>query len=149
MIPHGSNRRTRHGFAMLTALALVALVAVAMAAALSVFRLDLRRTAGTVDDAQLRQLLLAGQRAARDRLPRDAGAVPTIEQPVALPAPLAAEGAVTLRLRRGASRDTADVGVEARLGNRTATQTLHYERRPVDWSLVSADLAPTARTRAP
>jgi hypothetical protein len=134
---------------MLTALALVALVAVAIAAALSVFRLDLRRTAGAVDDAQLRQLLLAGQRAVRDRLPRDAGAVPTIEQPMALPPPLAAEGAVRLHLRPGAARDTADAGIEARLGNRTATQTLRYERGPTGWSLVSADPAPPARTRVP
>jgi hypothetical protein len=64
-------------------------VGVAMAAAGAVFRLDLRRTAAAVQDAQLRQLLVAGERAAREALPvagAGAGAVAESESPRRAPA---------------------------------------------------------------
>ena len=92
---HG-RRCPRRGFAMIVAVALVALVAVALGAVMSLFRLDLDRTANALEQAQLRQMLLAGERAARGQLetvtanPQGAqGPAPVV---VALPAALVADG---------------------------------------------------------
>ena len=134
--------RQRRGLAMLTAIALIALVGVAMAAAGAVFRLDLRRTAASVQDAQLRQLLVAGERAAREALPAagaGAGAVTESDHPVALPPALAARGAsLTVRFEPGQKDADATATVEAALEGRVASQTLHYERGPAGWRLASA-----------
>jgi hypothetical protein len=128
---------------MLTAIALVALVGVAMAAAASVFGLDLRRTAAVVGDAQLRQLLVAGERAARQNLPMDAAAaVGGFDGAVPLPPALAERGA-TLALRvapADPSAAAAEATVEAALAGRVARQTLRYERGPAGWRLAAAEL---------
>jgi len=129
----------RRGFAMLTAITLVALVGVAMAAAGSVFRLDLRRTAAVTQDAQLRQLLIAGERAARDKLPATPGPVAPSEGAVPLPPALASRGA-TLSVRIGAGPNDAEAAatVGAALAGRVVTQTLTYQRGPAGWRLASA-----------
>jgi hypothetical protein len=143
--PHCDAR----GFATLTAIALVALVAVAMAAAAAVFRLDVRRTAAAVDDAQLRQMLLAGERAARARLDARAGApAAAAGEAVALPPPLAAAGA-TLRISIAPDAAGAAATVEAALAGRAAAQTLRYERGPGGWRLASAELTRHAPGPAP
>ena len=142
MNPTPRRSRQRRGFAMLTAIALIALVGVAMAAAAAVFRLDLRRTAAAVRDAQLRQLLVAGERAARETLPAG-GAVTQSNQSVALPPAVAARGAsLAVRFDPGQKDGDATATVEAALEGRAATQTLHYERGPAGWRLASAALNP-------
>ena len=133
------NRR-RRGFAVLTAIVLTALVAVAMTAALSVFRANVRRTAAALDDAQLRQLLLAGERVARQRLaapPAPAGQ----GGPVELPPSLSQDGA-TLRVDAAgpATERAAVFRVIVTLGGRRASQTLQYEAGAGGWALVHADL---------
>ena len=138
--------RQRRGLAMLTAIALIALVGVAMAAAGAVFRLDLRRTAASVQDAQLRQLLVAGERAAREALPAagaGAGAVTESNHPVALPPALAARGeSLVVRFGPRKKDGEATATVEAALEGRVASQTLLYERGPGGWRLASAALNP-------
>ena len=139
------TRNDRRGFAMLTAIALVALVGVAMAAVLALVQLDLRRTADALVEAQLRQMLLAGERAARERLdatgtdgPRAAEAAPA-----SLPAALAADGGaleVTLTSATPAAGKEVEVTVRARLGERSAAQTLRYEHTPEGWRPRSATL---------
>ena len=133
---------SRRGFAMLTAIALVALVAVAMAAAASVFRLDLRRTVTGAEDAQLRQLLFAGERIARAKLPREDGKVESAAGPVQLPPALAAQGA-SMNVGVAPKADNADAAVatvEATLGGRAAAQTLRYERGPGGWRLAGVEI---------
>jgi len=141
-MPRRTPRRPRHrrGLAMLTAIALIALVGMAMAAAGAVFHLDLRRTAAAVQDAQLRQLLVAGERAAREALPAaGAGAVTDADHPVALPPALAARGAsLVVRFDPGKKPGDATATVEAALEGRVMSQTLHYERGPAGWRLASA-----------
>ena len=133
------RRRHRHprGFAMLAAIAMVGLVAVAMAAAASIFRLDLRRTADSLHDAQARQLLLAGERAVRARL---GNGVPTGDDfDVQLPVALRAEGAVLhARLTRAGAEDTVEATVESTLAGRMTRQTLRYRRGSAGWQIVSA-----------
>jgi hypothetical protein len=123
---------------MLTAIALIALVGVAMGAAASVFKLDLRRTAAVLEDTQLRQLLVAGERAARDKLPA-AGAVAESNGPVPLPPPLAARGAsLAVHVSGGQTETEATATVEAALEGRVMSQILHYERGPAGWRLLAA-----------
>jgi hypothetical protein len=135
-------RQCEHrGFAMLTAIALVAVVGVAMAAAASVFRLDLRRTAAVVEDTQLRQLLIAGERAARAKLPAAPAAITASDDLVSLPPSLATRGAsLTVRLAPGGAEGTATATVEAALAGRVMKQTLSYERGPAGWRLAAAGL---------
>lgn len=136
---------------MLTAIALVALVAVAMAAVGSMFRLNLRRTGEALADAQLRQLLIAGERAARERLAsaKASDAVPSnavraFDHSVPLPAPLAAAGgSLKLRIQPARGDNTAatvEATVEAALEGRSLSQALRYERGPAGWTLAAAEL---------
>ena len=131
----------RRGMAMLIAVALVSLVGMAIAAVLALVRLELTRTADTLEDAQLRQMLLAGETAAREKLSAMTGDVPKAgeEVSVPLPAALAADGAA-LHLRIAAGPDagtltTREVVVEATVGRRTLGQRLNYERDGGDWRL--------------
>jgi hypothetical protein len=136
-----TRTHTRRGFAMLTAIALIGLVAVAMAAAAAVFRLDLRRTTAVMEDAQLRQLLVAGERAAREKLPAAPGPVSASEAPVSLPPALTTRGAtLAVHLSKGPEGDDAIATVEAALAGRVATQTLTYQRGPAGWRVASATL---------
>jgi hypothetical protein len=139
------GRRRRCGaFAMIVAVALVALVALALGAVLSLFRLDLNRTADALEQAQLRQMLLAGQREARGQLESArAGAQPVA---LALPASLSAQGGA---LEFGVAPEkgpdgaaAAEVTVRAALGRRTMTQTLGYEKGPQGWRVTRATLSP-------
>jgi hypothetical protein len=136
----------RRGFAMLTAVALVALVAMALAAVLALVRLDLGRTADALDEAQLRQMLLAGEHAARERLDAAGEAAPRTDEavPISLPPALAADGgAVDVTVLPRASRAAAEVvevTVRARLGEKAASQTLRYERTSRGWRATAAAL---------
>ena len=137
------SRRSRRGFAVLTAIVLTALVAVAIAAALSVFRTNLSRTAAVASDAQLRQLLLAGERVARARLasPADgAGQGERVELPAALP-----QDGATLHIDAVGPRTegAAAFRVTATLSGRRASQTLRYENRAGGWALADAELEPS------
>ena len=143
----------RPAFAMIMAVALVALVALALGAVLSLFRLDLDRTARAVEQAQLRQMLLAGERAAREQLetapPDAANAAQGAPVSVPLPAALSANGAaLELKFAPVAGTDgapAAQVTVVATLERGTMTQTLGYEKGPQGWRLMRATLAPTGR----
>jgi len=146
MLRRTPRPRHRRGLAMLTAIALIALVGVAMAAAGAVFRIDLHRTAAAVQDAQLRQMLVVGERAAREALPAagaGAGAVTESNHPVALPPALAARGeSLVVRFGPRKKDGEATATVEAALEGRVASQTLLYERGPGGGRLASAALNP-------
>jgi len=132
----------RRGFAMLTAIALVALVSVAMAAAAAVFRLDVRRTASAAEEAELRELLMAGERIARERLASAGGDDPRAGmEAVPLPPSLAADGgSLRLIVTPGPASGTMQVIVEAAVPGRSMSQALRYERGPNGWGLGGAGL---------
>jgi Tfp pilus assembly protein PilX len=131
----------RRGFAALTALALIAIVGLGLAAMASLFAAETRRTGRHRDDAQLRQLMLAGEAAAREALARGGrqGDVP-------LPAELASAGT---RLTFAPAdepppppgADAARVRVTAVTGEgRVMSQVLGYARAGDGWTLRSAEL---------
>src|SRR4051812_1565563 len=58
---------SRRGFALITAVTLIGLVAMALAAVTLLFSANVRRTRDALADAQLRQLLLAGAQVATEQ----------------------------------------------------------------------------------
>ena len=138
----------RRGFAMIVAIALIGVVGLALASILSLSHLDLRRTSEAAQGAQLRQLLVAGERAARDRL--NAGDATGGVLSVSLPPALAADGgAMEVRVEPAVEAGApAVVTVEAKLGTAGLSQTLRYHRGAEEWKLVGAELhRPTATRR--
>ena len=125
------------GFATLTALGLVAIIGVGLAAMAAVFAGEVRRSARVRDDAQLRQLLLAGEVAARAAVARggDAGEVE-------LPGELKVRGAALALAAEGTDADgQRKLRVTARLaGERSMSQVLTYRGSGAEWTLHSAEL---------
>jgi hypothetical protein len=130
----------RRGFATLTAVALIALVAMALVATGSLFNAEFRRTQRATEEAQLRQLLLAGERAARDALAANAANEPGKPINVELPTSLTAGGA-RLSLTPAAtapSEGGMTVAVTARLSN-VLEQRLTFARRGEIWELTTVE----------
>jgi Zn-dependent alcohol dehydrogenase len=130
-------RSRRRGFAALTAIALIALVGFGLAAMAALFAAETRRTGRVREDAQLRQLLLAGEVAAREALSRGErrGAV-------ALPVELTTEGVRLTFAPAGepGERETR-CRVTARTGDgRVMSQRLTYEMTGASWTLRAAEL---------
>lgn len=125
------------GFAALTAIALIAIVGLGLAAMAALFAGETRRTGQQRDDAQLRQLLLAGEVAAREALTRG-----ELQGTVQLPADLATLGAELTFAPAGDPVDNETrIRVTARTGEgRVMSQTLGYVRADGRWSLRSAEL---------
>lgn len=150
----GNNRcRRGRGFATIIAVALIALIGVALAAMAAMARADFARTRQVQADTQIRQLLLAGESAARERLAAgDAGGKAVT---VDLPAVLKDDGTtLTLTLTRlappaGGGGVAARIEVRAEAGGYRRSQTVRYARRDAGagWSLVAAELGPLQRSR--
>jgi type II secretory pathway component PulK len=95
----------KRGFAMLVALTLIVLVGAVSAALATLLAADARRTRDEATQAQLRQLMFAGEVTAREMLDQQSSGNQQID--VSLPAELARDGAmVKVRLIQngGASR---------------------------------------------
>lgn len=139
-------RRPARGFAMLTALAAVAIVAASLLAIGALLVADARRTARAADEAQLRQLLLAGAAIAHDRARHWPDRPPAERSDVPLPPDLIAHGA-SLRIEAApdAAGERIEVHVSAARGGRTQRQVLHYRRQDGAWKLTGAGLEPTGR----
>lgn len=132
-----ASRRRSRGFAALTAIALIAIVGLGLAAMAALFAGETRRTGRQRDDAQLRQLLIAGEVAARDALARGER-----EGTVALPADLTSLGA---RLTFSPIGDPSDREAHVRVtastaDGRTMSQRLTYAATDGKWELRSAEL---------
>ena len=123
-------------FATITALALVGIVGVTLATLTAIFARDVKRSLRQHDDAQLRQLLIAGEIAARGSLGREA----TGEVAVALPDELqSAANSLALQRLDGNQADVIEVRVTARAGEgRSMRQTLKYAKDGDGWRLQSA-----------
>ena len=136
--PIASRRRHPRGFAALTAIALIAIVGLGLAAMASLFAGETRRTGRLRDDAQLRQLLIAGEVAARDALSRGER-----EGTVALPTDLTSLGARLTFSPIGEPVDgEAHVHVTAQAADgRTMSQRLTYAAAADGaWTLRGAEL---------
>jgi hypothetical protein len=138
---HYRRRSRRRGMAMLLALALVALAGAAAVAVTAAVTRDFQRTHREGDDAQLRQLLLAGAADVSARLQAGQGA--TEAWSVALPKELVDRGGT---LRVSPSRDPKDgeivLTVHAELSRRAREQELHFTRTDGRWRITSASIVP-------
>ena len=140
-LPHRSGRAGRkpRALATVTAVVLIGIAAVAFVALTAVVGHDLRRTARARGEAQLRQLLLAGEAAAGQALDTSAAG----PQVVPLPSALTAERASVSFTPDAPSGDSRTVAVTATFDGLSASQRLTYQRKQDRWVLVKAELQPT------
>jgi hypothetical protein len=132
--------RSRSGFAIVAAVVLIAMTGFAFVALAGLVRHDVRRTARARGEAQLRQLLLAGEAAAAGSHDA-AGKSP---QDVPLPAELSADGAKLSVTPGEVIGERRMMTVEASTDGVSASQQLSYQRREGRWVLVRAELSPTS-----
>lgn len=132
------SHKSRNGFALITAIALAGFVGVALAVVLMSFSAELKRTRSASDEAQLRQLLLAG---ASDAAARARG-WPEAAEPhrweVTLPDDLARLGAKVTSESQPSEAGLIQVRVNASLGGRRAAQTLRLAHTDKGWQTVAA-----------
>ena len=130
------HRVHRRGMALLMAVLMISIVAGSLAALTLAFAAQARRTTRHAQDAQLRQLLLAGQVAAQQTIGQSANGE------VSLPAELrSAGGSVRYETISGSGADEMQVRVVARVGEgRSMTQTLRFTRNADHWELRAAEL---------
>jgi hypothetical protein len=128
------RRHDRTGFATLTAVAIIGIVAVCFAAMAAMFATDLKRNARLTEEAQLRQLLIAGESVSR------AG---TVEKKtvVKLPEELTADG-MTLSIEPVEKAGNEQrFRITATASNaRSVSETLAYTRDGDHLTLRSAEL---------
>ena len=141
------RRRSRRGFGAFIAILLLLLVAATLPMIASVFAADAKRTRSQADDAQLRQMLIAGavfakgQATAEPQPEMHVSTRPAIIE-VPLPQELTdADAKLSCSLDR-VDADHAKATVRARLGKRSMEQTITFERRAADraWHAVVATL---------
>ena len=126
----------RRGFATATALTLLALVAVLLAAMGSSIGIEARRTRHAAVETQLRQLLLAGAAAAGE----ETAAAGTTSVP--LPSHLTDDTAsltINIVMRSPGERT---VTIDASVAARHARQVVRFALRDGGWDLVSASIDP-------
>lgn len=143
-----SDPRIR-GFATVAAVVLIGMASVAFLGMAALARHELVRTRRAAADAQLRQLLLAGQAASDARLSADAAPTPgavVIELPAVLAEP---GGRLTIHVQRGDSTDARRVEVLAAAEGWTASQSLNYTRDGARWRLAGAELSPSRYSAPP
>lgn len=132
--------RARSAFAAATAITLLALVGVVIASLATSFALDAKRTAAGADDAQLRQLLLAGAASAVDRLNHQQPTSPA-EWDVPLPSSLVdRQASLNASLSLAAEGDSATAIVNATFSGKTARQTLTFKRSAERWTIADASI---------
>jgi hypothetical protein len=128
--------RRNRAFAAITALALVGIVGVTLATLTAVFARDVKRSLRQQDEAQLRQLLIAGEIAARESLGQPGAG----ETAVTVPQELASAGISLTWERLGEIKNEGvEVRVIARVGDgRSLSQSLRYVKTEKGWQLQDA-----------
>jgi len=134
-----SNRTCsrRAGMALITAVTLLALVSVAVASIGMTFALSAKRTAAAQNEAQLRQLLLAGANAALAHLNTPASTQPAdrasqIDVPV--PAVLVG-GRVTVSFQQSSDTAALTAQVRATLATQDREEVLHLSHAGDRWQV--------------
>ncbi|MGD0464048.1 MAG: hypothetical protein ABSB74_16320 [Tepidisphaeraceae bacterium] len=126
------------GLAMVTAIFLVSLVTMTLTVLIAGVVGEARRTQMLSEDAQLRQLLLAGTEIARSQLPAEAQ---TGQLPVTLPNSLRQAGAaLTITIQSRQSPDDVQIEIEASLPRHRMTDRIHLTRATAEWQVVSSAL---------
>jgi hypothetical protein len=126
-------------FAMVTAIFLMSLVTMTLTVLIAGVFGDARRTQTLSEDAQLRQLLLAGTTIARSELPNSV--TQTGDLPVTLPNSLQQAGA-TLKITIQSIQSPADaiVEIEVSLPHHQMTDQVHLTQSNGHWEVISSSL---------
>jgi type II secretory pathway component PulK len=132
----GRRRLHRRGTALLMAVLMISIVGGSLAALTLAFAAQAKRTTRQAHDAQLRQLLFAGQVAAQQSIGQSKSGE------VALPPDLRSAGAsVRYETVQGDAADEMQFHIVASLGEgRSMTQTLRFARAGDRWELRAAEL---------
>jgi hypothetical protein len=134
---HNHSALRRRGIAMVMALIVMSLLVTTIALLAVAGSLQAKRTRMAMEDAQLRQLLVAGIAASQARL----NAAPGAEISVALPESLRQQGAaLTVRIEAGTSASERTVEIDASLPRHRMSQRAEFSMRGGSWQLVSAEL---------
>jgi hypothetical protein len=123
--------RRHHGMAMVMAIACVGLLTTALTVSGIMLTGESRRTNTAAEDAQLRQLLLAGEKVAQARLRSGWG----LADVVILDTPKTANATIVMRLV-----SPGTVEIEADLPKHRVSQRVQFAQENGDWQLVTADL---------
>ncbi|MGN6368823.1 MAG: hypothetical protein ACTHN5_11225 [Phycisphaerae bacterium] len=126
----GNNR----GTALMAAILMMVFIAAAVTAMTTVFTHEAKRTRLSIADAQLRQLLLAADPAAREELARNSS-----PHDLTLPIPVP-DATLTLHIETS-HNNAATIRATARLPQNTLTATTTYTRTGNSWSPDSTTLA--------
>jgi hypothetical protein len=128
-----ATRQRHRAFATFTAMTLLAIVAIVLET-LAVFTVkEARRTRDAADDAQLHALLVAGGEFARNAIPLNQTNID-----VSLPAELAP---AKLQLTRTTAPTSAvDFEIQAKVGDRSASELVHFVRNGDQWIVDRAEL---------
>lgn len=131
------------GFAAVTSIVLLGLVALALTAIASLTALEARRTHAEASRAQLRQLLLAGAADVQAHSLKWGDAAPTEDWRVSLPSDLSGDHALlACHCAAGAADGEARVTVDAALERDHASQVLQLRHDNGHWRIASAELQP-------
>jgi type II secretory pathway component PulK len=131
--PHRSDR----GLAMITAIMLISLAGIAMTVMGVAFNMQATRTHLQAEQAQIRQLLLAGAEETRERLEQGK----PVDGSITLPAYLAENGASLKLNSEGPTNGASTIEIEASLPGCRSTQEVKFAGTGSHWHLVSAELA--------
>ncbi|HEX8525087.1 MAG TPA: hypothetical protein VF669_22740 [Tepidisphaeraceae bacterium] len=122
---------SRSGFALFIAVTLLGLVAVTLVILATLVAADARKTRSAVTEAQLRQLLLAGEAIAQTRLSSGA----TVQGDVELPAELKTSGA-----KLTITGDAPKTRIEAQCAGKPAVQEIAFIKSGDAWTITSVQL---------
>jgi len=134
------NRHRCGGMAMIIAVAMTAMVGIALLALATRFATEAKMSRHAAQDAQVRQLLLAGTATARHRLGQPE--TPDHDKPLTVQAPADPNGddmSLVLRFESLDADNSQRVLVDARVGKRQLRQSLRFELQETKWRLVEAD----------
>jgi hypothetical protein len=137
-----SPNRRQHGFIMLAALAVLAIVGVAILALASAMSSDGQRTFENATRAQLDQMLLAGTTDVTERVKKETPK-PGDAWDVDLPSVLTEQDATLHVAVESADEAKVSLSISARINNRSAEQVLQFAWRGEGWKLASAEIPST------
>jgi hypothetical protein len=126
----------RGGFAMIPAIALLGLVAMAITAFCITCSLQSVRSRNLAEEAQLRQLLLAGSQIAQNAIQNST----PLQGPQTLPDSLRSDGYSLSLHVQSASSDRQVIDVAASLPRHQLSQRVEFTRQNGSWQLDSAEL---------
>lgn len=129
-------RRPTHprGFTIILAITLFGMIAVAAAMIVHQLGYELQRTRTAYEDAQLRQLLVAGAQEVATEPSASTGQPVGQARQIDLPPSLVSQGG---SLSISQIKSGGDVLILAHLGTREATQTLHFDDQSHHWKVLA------------